>query len=462
MPKMSVTLGIPRLVAALWMALVLVPSVRAADDLAARVERLEARLAASMQTIERLSARVNELERAALQPSPAVAAAAAPAASAAASSPSPEQQARKMATLEASVNQMSEGLSKRDAGAGLALHGFADVGGGWTSEQDPRRLRGFNAGSLDIYLTPQLGDRVKALFELVFEHLPEGDTEIEVERLQLGYTVNDALTLWMGRFHNPIGLWNTLYHHGANLQTSIARPRFVDFEDKGGIIPTHNVGLWGTGRLQSGAGWVTYDLYVGNGPTIRDRSLDINTFTDDNSNKLIGFNAGFKPNGAMLGWTFGVHGLDAKVDAMSSANTVLSTTRVRLGGAYVEYDSDTWDLLGEYYRQRNRDQATSLATSNTLWFVQASRAFGAFVPYARFEQASLDPSDVYFRSLRYGRSYRRALIGLRYDLNPWSAIKTEWAETRESATQLIDETGGIAPFPAVRYRGLAIEYSIAF
>jgi hypothetical protein len=458
MPKISMTARMARAAGILLACLALAPGARA-DDLAARVEMLEARLAASMQTIERLSARVSELERSAALPAQPLAAA--PAVGAA-SAPAADSQAKTVAALEASVQQISEGLSRPDPAAGLPLHGFADVGAAWTTDQDPLRRQGFNAGTLDIYLTPQIGDRVKALFELVLEHLPDQSSEFEAERLQIGYTVSDALTLWLGRFHNSIGLWNTLYHHGAFLQTSITRPRFIEFEDKGGIIPTHSAGLWGSGHAPTAIGRVSYDLYVANGPTIRDRSLDINTFTDDTSNKLVGFNAGIRPDGPLSGWTFGLHGLGANVNAVSSANAILSATRVRLGGAYFQYESDAWNLLGEYYRQHNRDELTSIATSNNLWFAQASHSFGAFVPYMRYERASLDPLDVYFRSLLYGRSYRRAVVGLRYDVNQRSAIKTELMDTREDATQLIDETGGSVPFPAVRYRGLAIEYSIAF
>jgi len=470
MPWISVTTPMARVTAVLLAGLAIAPVVRA-DDLAARVQQLEAKLAASLQTIDKLSARVSELERtqspvpppaAAPRPAPSAAASAPAASVTAASAPPTESQASALTALETSVHQISEGLGRRDPEAGVPVHGFADVGAGWSSAEDPLRQKGFNAGSLDIYLTPQVGDRVKTLFELVLEQLPDGEGKFEAERLQLGYTASDSLTLWMGRFHNSIGLWNTLFHHGANLQTSILRPRFIDFEDKGGIIPTHSVGLWGSGRVPTEAGRLTYDLYVGNGPTIRDQSLDINTFTDDTSNKLLGFNVGLKPNGALSGWTFGVHGFSAEVNVRSSTDTILSTTSARLGGAYFEYDSDPWNMLGEYYYQRNRDAASTLTTSNNLWFVQASRSFGAFVPYVRYERAALDPSDVYFRSLLYGRSYQRALVGLRYDLNPRAAIKAEWTDTHEAATQQIDETGAIVPFLTVRYRGLALQYSIAF
>lgn len=432
-----------------------------AEDLADRVKVLEARLAASLQTIERLSARVNELERQRSVPA-APASAAGPVAAAASAPPSGDEQARALTALAASVNQISEGLSKRDTEGGLPLHGFADVGAGWSSSQDPRRLRGFNAGSLDIYLTPQLGDRIKALFEVVFEHLPGEDTTVDVERLQIGYTVSDSLTLWMGRFHNPIGLWNTLYHHGANLQTSIARPRFIDFEDKGGIVPTHSTGIWASGKTATSIGRVTYDLYMGNGPTIRNRGLDINPVSDDTDNKLLGLNLGLHPNGASRGWALGVHALGSTVNARSTAGTVMSTTRLRMAGAYAEFDSETWNVLGEYYNQRNRDVSTALSHSNNLWFVQASRNYGSLTPYLRFERANLDPADDYFRSLLIGRAYRRVLVGLRYDLDTRSAIKTEFSDTRESAVLQIDASGAVMPFSAARYRGVAVEYSIAF
>jgi len=463
-----------RLMAALSVGLLIAPAARA-DDLAQRIQQLEARLAASQQTIDKLSARVTELERAlvrqpaaplpaasapavapAVKPAEPVVAAAAPAASA------PTDQEPAIPAPDTSGHPTSEGYAGRDPEAGLPLHGFADVGAAWSTSEDPLRLRGFHAGSLDIYLTPQLGDRVKALFELVLENLPDGEHEFEAERLQLGYIANDSLTLWMGRFHNPIGLWNTLYHHGAYLQTSIARPRFIDFEDKGGIIPTHTVGVWGTGRVATDAGRLNYDLYVGNGPTIRDRSLDVNLSNDDTANKSVGFNVGLVPGGSLTGWTFGVHGMGSDVQARSSTGTLLSTTRVRLGGAYFEYERDPWNVLGEYYYQRDRDEASSMTTSNNLWFVQASRSFGAFVPYLRYERAALDTADLYFRSLLYGRPYQRAVFGLRYEVNPRSALKAEWAETREYSILQIDETGAVVPFPAVRYRGLAIQYSIAF
>jgi hypothetical protein len=356
---------------------------------------------------------------------------------------------------------MSESLSKRSGDTGLPVHGFADVGGGWSGGDDPRKLRGFNGGTLDLYLTPQFGDRVKTLIELVTEYNPEGSMGTDAERLQIGYTASDAVMLWAGRFHTPFGLWNTSFHHGANLQTSIYRPRFLDFEDKGGITPAHTVGLWATGKTTVGDGKLTYDGYIGNGSSIRGRILDFNGFTDDTSDKAVGFNLGYIPRGALSGWTVGVHGLTSSANVVDTANAVLSQTRVRMLGGYAGYDADDWEVVSEYYGFRNSESGGS-STNSTAWFAQVGKTFGLWTPFVRYEHVGLDANDRYFSSQEYGRSYKRASAGLRYALDPRASLKFELSTTNEKATSLIDETGASAAFVGGSYRRGSFQYSIAF
>jgi len=110
-----------------------------------------------------------------------------------------------------------------------------------------------------------------------FRFLGEGflDTEEqELERLLLGWRFSEASTLWGGRFHNPLGYWNTQFHHGLFLQTSISRPAIAEFEDEGGILPMHVAGL----VLRGEFGWqeaaLEYDLGLGFGPDLGHESLD--------------------------------------------------------------------------------------------------------------------------------------------------------------------------------------------
>ena len=424
-----------------------------ADAQAERLQALEKRLESSVQLIDRLSARIAELERGA-KPAPAAAAPAAPVATAA--------QAQTITALQESVSQLSASLSRRGSDTGLPLHGFADVGAAWSSGNDPVKLRGFNGGTLDLYLTPQFGERVKGLVEIALEYGDDGGLAVDLERLQLGYTVSDALTVWLGRFHTPFGIWNTAYHHGANLQASIFRPRFIDFEDKGGVIAAHSVGAWASGKMPLGAGRLTYDAYIANGPRIAGRTLDFNAFNDDGSNKLVGVNLGYQPAGALAGLSVGVHAFGAQAKVYDDKAAVLSETRLRMAGAYVGYDEDDWELMGEYYHFANLDLGANRRHASDAGFVQLGKTLGAWTPFVRWEKAAFDPADNYFRSQASGRSYRRAVLGLRYALDPNSSFKFEFGATREGASDLIDETGALQSLPAGSYRRAAFQYSVAF
>jgi len=77
-------------------------------------------------------------------------------------------------------------------------------------------------------------DRLRFLAEYLVR-----DDEHEMERMQLGWLVHPTATLWLGRFHSPLGFWNSEHHHGAYMQTTISRPSILAFEDGGGVLPTH-------------------------------------------------------------------------------------------------------------------------------------------------------------------------------------------------------------------------------
>ena len=79
-------------------------------------------------------------------------------------------------------------------------------------------------------------------FRFLGEYLLSSD-EAELERLQAGVRVGDGAFVWAGRFHAPAKFWNSEYHHGQYLQTSITRPALEEWEDDGGSHPAHITGL---------------------------------------------------------------------------------------------------------------------------------------------------------------------------------------------------------------------------
>ena len=307
-----------------------------------RIKELEGKLEQSLKIVDALADRVKQLETQAKVKN------AAPAESAKSVAKAQNSDVR-VAALEQSVASLSESLSKQQGDTGLPIHGFLDVGMGGESPIDGRNFpasqrnharRGFNAGTLAIYMTPQFGSRIKTLMELAVEFSSDGGQVLDLERGQIGYLIADNTTLWGGRFHTPFGYWNTAFHHGAQFQTTITRPRFLEFEDKGGLLPAHSVGAWLNGAKAAGDGKVTYDFYVANGDKIMagdnaNKVLDFNPVSNDNNAMLAGFNLGYQwSNGLKLG----AHGFRDQVTTYagtgSDTSTVLNRSKVAMRAAW--------------------------------------------------------------------------------------------------------------------------------
>jgi hypothetical protein len=145
----------------------------------------------------------------------------------------------------------------------LQLRGYGDVS--YAASDRPGSTNSFALGQLNLFITSRLTDRVSFLTETVIEADPvNNEFGIEPERLLLLYSVNDYLNLSIGRYHTAIGFYNTAYHHSALMQTTMRRPFLFQFEDNGGILPIHNVGVSATGFISRAAG-LHYVAEIGNG-----------------------------------------------------------------------------------------------------------------------------------------------------------------------------------------------------
>jgi hypothetical protein len=384
---------------------------------------------------------------------------------------------QKLETIQNELSQMTSGLvSQSSSSAGMPLHGFMDVGFATNSQANSvvanpyvPNPKGFYEGRLSFYMAPHFGDRVKALAEPNFEvSQSDGTVAVDIERLQIGYTFSDAATLWGGRFHSPYGYWNTAFHHGAQLQTSILRPRFIDFEDNGGILPAHMLGIWGTGKTKAGMGKFTYDWYFGNGPKIVDAvnapsspanyqsgGLDPNIAGDDNHSAMVGLNLGYEFSGVLDGLRLAVHWLNGDVNAydITAPTTILNTTNLNTGGGSVVYLSNDWEIMSEYYDFNDKDKATDLKYKSRAGYVQIARSFDAWTPFVRVERTILDQNDKYFSMQANGQSYARQVLGLRYNLSQKACLKLELMNSSFKA-----ETGRTA----LDYRSMNIQYAIGF
>lgn len=450
---------------ALVLATGLVAPVQAETPADAKIRELESKLDRSMVLIEQLSAKVSQLEQAnagvrEVQTQSA-------------------QQSAQIEQIEKHVSEIGNSVSQRPDNTSLPIHGFADVGIVRSGEDNAtfKGRKGATLGNFDLYLTPQFGDHVKSLVELVFEADRNGEGSADLERLQIGYTFSDAATAWLGRFHTPFGYWNTAFHHGAQIQISILRPRFLDFEDKGGILPDHTTGIWLTGGSGTGSGKLGYDVFVGNAPQINgvavgsnlaaanptgfSKAVNIGTYAGSGTLNMrqsgstshrtsTGVNAWFEPS-AVDGLRLGLHGLRADVidDAVIANNTLLN-----MFGGYFAYTAEPWEMMAEYYKFHNEDRSGGTGTHNS-WasYAQIGYNINKWTPFARAERTKLDQTDNYFGVQENGRSYKRLAAGLRYDVDTKAALKVELDSTRKEA---------LGPGLTDNYTELRFQYAIRF
>lgn len=432
----------------------------------ARIKELEKKLERSLELIDQLSLKISKIEQA-------------NASARETQTQAPKRDPGGITAMEHHGSEISNTVTNSSANPGLPLHGFVDVGLSRTSEDNATKKgrKGAALGTLNLYLVPQFTDHVKALVEVALENDENGNFEAEVERLQIGYSFSDAATVWGGRFHTPFGYWNTAYHHGAQLQTSILRPKFLQFEDRDGILPAHTVGAWLTGAVPTSEGKFGYDAYVGNSPQMTGTaagsplaaanptgfSTVVNLGSYAGTGTLnpqqagsttyrasLGFNVWFEPK-AINALRLGLHGLRAEV-IDDTAN--LNQTLVNVLGGYVAYFREPWEVIGEYYRFRNQDRSGGTGTHGS-WagFTQIGYNIGDWTPFARGERAKLDQMDNYFGVQTGGRSYRRFSGGLRYNVNPKAALKVEFASTRKE---------DLGPSVTDSYREIQLQYAIGF
>src|SRR6476660_2347702 len=143
------------------------------------------------------------------------------------------------------------GENPADESPRLRIRGFSDVR--YTASNLKGTTNSFVLGQFNLFITSRISDQLSTLAEIVTEaDSSNNQFGIELERMVLQYKPSDFFQLGIGRYHTSIGFYNTAYHHSTWLQTAVDRPFLFEFEDGGGVLPIHNVGLTANGAIPSG------------------------------------------------------------------------------------------------------------------------------------------------------------------------------------------------------------------
>ncbi len=119
----------------------------------------------------------------------------------------------------------------------------------------------FKIGDTDI-----LGIFAKENFEILMEvFIEQPDNFVDFERLYVRWEKFDIFRITLGKFHPSLGYASMKWHHGLHLMTIPDRPQIINFEDEGGPLLAHGVGIRVDGLKKAGRVFVGYSFDIING-----------------------------------------------------------------------------------------------------------------------------------------------------------------------------------------------------
>ncbi|HLK51366.1 MAG TPA: hypothetical protein VKT49_24660 [Bryobacteraceae bacterium] len=406
--------------AAIGLFLVLQPGARAqASDPATR------------QLIEQLMTRIDTLERrvAELEKAPGAARATAPAAPAvAAATPGPHLDHDQAPQPETTVPEAQPVYPS------LKIAGFSDfnfsatdlhgANGGFQPQTLLGAHSGFEEGQFVLHLSSALSQKVTVFSELSLTARGDAGTgspaapgfNAEVERLILRYDLNDYFKISFGRYHTPINYWNTAFHHGQWLQTTISRPEMTQFG--GSFIPVHFVGSLVEGVTPAGGLNLNYNVGLGNGRgQVLSRGGD---FGDVNSNRAWLVNLFVKPD-----HPYGLQvGGSVYRDELNPLSGLVAREWIESG--HIVWQKETPEFMAEFANVRHDFRGGGSSNSQAFYAQTAYRLPFAnkWKPYYRFEQIHVPRSDAIFRPVV--PTFSGSTAGIRYDFATFAAFKLEY------------------------------------
>jgi hypothetical protein len=274
-----------------------------------------------------------------------------------------------------------------------------------------------------------LSSKVSFQGELTFTARPDAGTgsppapgfNAEVERSIIRFEQNDYFKVSFGRYHTPINYWNTAYHHGQWLQTTISRPEIVQFG--GSFIPVHFVGTLVEGALPAHGMNLNYNFGLGNGrSSVISRAGD---WGDINNHRAWLINLFSRPSG-LYGLQFGGAVYRDKITPIAGREF-----REWIQSAHVVWQKENPELIAEFSNVRHEPVNGGVRSNSQAWYIQVGYRLPKFErlwkPYYRFEYIHIPGSDTLFRLVP---SLAGSTVGVRYDISSFAALKFEYRNLR--------------------------------
>jgi hypothetical protein len=315
------------------------------------------------------------------------------------------------------------GFSDFDFSA-TTLHGPS---GGFGAQTLLGAHSGFEEGQFILHLSSALSPRVSVFGEVSLTARSDAGTgtpaapgfNVELERMIIRYDWNDYFKISFGRYHTPINYWNTEYHHGQWLQTSISRPEMIQFGSS--FMPVHFVGALVEGAVPAGGLNLNYNLGLGNGRgAVISRAGD---FGDVNNDRAWLANLFVKPD-FMDGLRVGGSVYRDEINQAASGQVA----REWIQSGHIVWEKETPEVIAEFANVNHQPLNGRVASNSQALYIQTAYRLPQFEkrwkPYYRFEYTHVPQSDLIFKGLV--PSFKGSSVGLRYDITTFAAFKFEY------------------------------------
>jgi hypothetical protein len=304
----------------------------------------------------------------------------------------------------------------------MQIRGFTDID--FAATDQPGTFSGFNLGQFVLHISSPLSRKITYFGESSFSAQPTG-YNLEIERSVIRYDYNDYFKVSFGKYHTPINYWNTAFHHGLWLQTTISRPEMIQFG--GRFLPVHFVGLLGEGTIASTPAGLNYQIGIGNG---RGSNLArAGDSGDANSNRAWVMNVFSRPvrvRGLQVG---------ASLYGDSITSGTLPRTKELISAAHILWLRETPEVLAEFANVRHHIPQTGQTFHSQGYYVQVAYRLPwlerKWKPYFRFEHMHVPAGEPVLQV----PNFVGATLGIRYDISEFGAFKTEYRSTERGTNQ---------------------------
>lgn len=291
----------------------------------------------------------------------------------------------------------------------------------------------FRAGEFDLFVTSQLQEKLSFISEVVVDSDQTNNFGIDLERFQLTYRPTKYFEISAGRFHTDIGYYNTAFHHGTWFSTATGRPFMYYWEDSGGVLPVHEVGVTTTGYVPgSGKFNVHWTAEIGNGsaevgsPNFGD---GVENFASDRNHKDLNFAVYSRPewlDGLQVGGSI-LHG-----DLLPSTGPVQKVNQT-ISSAYAVFINSKWEFMNEAVLLQHQIP-DGRSYNSPMGYTQLAYRFGKYRPYFRFQEVNIPNNDPV---TAFKGRYEGPSVGLRMDFFTYAAFKLQYNRVylRDAAPQ---------------------------